>query len=192
MNLKIIKKYYMKLMTYQVMSNDCRKLNKISNFRDYLTRLIENYNINKSNNVDLLKYLDKMIDNFYQHITSDSNLDVSVILNNMEQKINYDLDSDDLDTDELYNRDDVEFVDDSSDEDNSLASVVPIIDNSLENQQNVTPINPQNVTSLNPDAIKRLNMFINREFELDKILLWKNNKNFKNNLDNFVKNTKFY
>lgn len=166
-------------MTYQVTSTDCRKLNKISNFRDYLSRLIENYNINKSNNVDLLKYLDSMIDNFYQHITSDSNLDLSNILSNMEKKVNYDLD---LDTDELYNRDDVEFIDTSlsSDEDNTI---VPIVCESLEKK---------NVSTLNQSAIIRLNMFINRDFELDKILLWNNNKHLKNNLDNFVKNTKFY
>ena len=159
-----------------VVDEDSKKKNKIKNFRDYLTRLIDNYDINKSNNHDLVNFLIESIDKFYVHITSNTELNVNKILENIENNISYSSDND-----ELYNRNDVEFVDalTSSDDDINLEL--------YNNQPMVIP----EVSNLNDEAIKRLNMFINDNFEEDKVLLWKEN-NTVLNCKRFINKSRYY
>ena len=99
-------------------------LNVIIFFRDYITRYIDNYNENLKANSNIKDHLINLINDFYERITENSEINMSNITNNLENKrtpnenmysILYDSDPESKENPEYYYSD-IDFLKSDNDE----------------------------------------------------------------------------
>ena len=150
-------------------------LNVIIFFRDYISRYIDNYNdnLNANANSNIKDHLINLINNFYERITENSDINVIMpnILNNSENtetphenmySILYESDPESKENSDYYNYSDLDFLK-SDNEENYLYEVDSGSDSN------------DSLSNYDDKALGRLNKFIRKEWQLEEILIYKEN-----------------